>query len=104
MIVASSDFSGYFKSGNNGISDGSDLRLEFSYPNTNPRDSYQAADTTFVLRLNQTIDKKLQQELITDEFFVNAYTILDGTPVLNGTGLKVTWGDGTTNNYSSQNG
>lgn len=104
VIVASSDFSGYFKSGNNGISDGSDLRLEFSYPNTNPRDSYQAADTTFVLRLNQTIDKKLQQELITDEFFVNAYTILDGTPVLNGTGLKVTWGDGTTNNYSSQNG
>jgi hypothetical protein len=104
VIVASSDFSGYFKSGNNGISDGSDLRLEFSYPNTNPRDSYQAADTTFVLRLNQTIDKKLQQELITDEFFVNAYTILDGTPVLNGTALKVTWGDGTTNNYSSQNG
>lgn len=104
VIVASSDFSGYFKSGSNGISDGSDLRLEFSYPNTNPRDSYQAADTTFVLRLNQTIDKKLQQELITDEFFVNAYTILDGTPVLNGTGLKVTWGDGTTNNYSSQNG
>lgn len=104
VIVTSSDFSGYFKSGSNGISDGSDLRLEFSYPNTDPRDSYQAADTTFVLRLNQTIDKKLQQELITDEFFVNAYTILDGTPVLNGTGLKVTWGDGTSNNYSSVDG
>lgn len=102
--ITSSNISSYFKSGNNGITDGSDIRLEFSYPNTNPRDSYENTDTTFVLRLEQIVDKKMQQIPIVDEFNVNAYTILDGTPVLNGTALKVTWGDGTTNNYSSQNG
>lgn len=104
LTVIPSNFNNYFKSSNNDITEGSSLRLEFSYPNTNPRNSYEASDTTFILKLNQTIDKKLQQELITDEFSVNAYTILDGTPVANGTALKVTWGDGTTNNYPSQNG
>lgn len=40
---------------------GDEVRLEFSYPNTNPKNSYNSKDTTFTIASNQTIDQQLQQ-------------------------------------------
>lgn len=77
--------------------------MEFSAPDTNYTNYFQG-DTAFVLQTTQTINKKLEQVPVTNDFLIDAYSIVDGTPAINGTALKVTWGDGTSNTYSSSNG
>ncbi len=62
------------------ITVGDEVRLEFTYPNTNPKESYNAKDTTFIVAPNQTIDQQMQQQEYIFTTTLKPY-LDDGTPV-----------------------
>jgi len=59
---------------------GDEVRLEFTYPNTNPKESYNAKDTTITIQPNQTIDQQMQQQIYMLIATLKPY-LDDGTPV-----------------------
>lgn len=62
------------------LKEGDQIKLEFTYPNTNPKNSYNPKDTTFTLTSNQTIDQKMQQTPYTFTTTIKTY-LDDGKPI-----------------------
>lgn len=86
----------YLKSATVGLSGSDSILLVFS------KEGYETADTVVSVTTFITINKYLQQIPTIWEFWANALTVIDGSPINNAT-VKIQWGDGTTTNYTSNN-
>ncbi len=68
-----------------------------------PPEGFIGMDTTVVMT-SQTVNYVLQQIPNEYNYVVYAYSITDGSPVIDSTALKISWGDGTSTVYYADNG